>query len=270
MVMPALIVQAPTLTPARYGLGTAAEQAIENGRINSGIAWEPNPCGPAHIDPALCGEAPTERELVDGIGLDSAAPIVVYAGFTCRAVGLSEQQMLDRATRSLATEWVALEQAVWGTTALRLMNDEPGEETVVLSPTPVSLARGLGLLEAHLGASYGGIGVVHAPRQVAAHAASAQLITTEPGRLTTVLGNRWAFGAGYANTGPDGTPAAAGTAWLVVTGAATYRRTPITHRPGRMQEAFNRGTNEIRAVAERTYVIAWDDCVRAAVPITLT
>ncbi|MFE2995008.1 hypothetical protein ACFXG4_08355 [Nocardia sp. NPDC059246] len=270
MAVPPIIVAAPAVSPARFGLQSAADQVAENGRIASGIGWEPLPCGPAHTDPALCGDTPTDRELTDGIGFDTADPIVVYAGFTCHAVGISEQQMRDRAAAALATEWVAVEKTVWSETGLRLMSNTVGEQTAVLSATPVSITRGVGLLEAFLGASYGGVGVLHAPRAVAAHAATAQLLGSEPGRLTTPLGNRWAFGSGYPGTGPDGSAAAAGTTWLVVTGAVTYRRTGVTFRPDTMAQAFDRADNTIRSVAERTYVIAWDDCVRAAVPITLT
>ncbi|MBF6298227.1 hypothetical protein IU459_11815 [Nocardia amamiensis] len=271
-VAPPLLVAAPTITPARFGLQSAADQQLIDPaqRIRNGVAWEPNPCGPAKLDPAECGDTPTDRDVPDGIGLDSAEPIVVYNGFTCRAVGLTEQAMLDRATASLLTEWVAVEQAVWASTGLRLMNDTTGEETAVLAEDPVPLVSGIGLLEGFLGANYGGIGVLHTPREVASHAAAAQQISTEPGRLVTVLGTRWAFGAGYPNTGPDGAPAAADTAWIVATGAVTYRRTEITHRPGSMREAFNYANNEIRAIAERTYVVAWDECVRAAVPVSLT
>ncbi|MRH86005.1 hypothetical protein GFY24_00745 [Nocardia sp. SYP-A9097] len=280
MAVPALIVPTPPLTPARFGLGSAADPITETGRIASGVAWEPNPCGPAHTDPALCGDTPTARELDAGIGLDEADAIRVYAGFTCSAVGLSQDQMTGRATLALSSgEWAAVEAAVWSSTYLRLMRDVAAEDmvpgdppnTVVLSETPVSVTRGLGLVEGFLGAHYGGIGVVHAPRMVAAHAGTAQLLGTEPGRLVTPLGNRWSFGSGYPNTGPDGTAAAAGTAWLVVTGAVTFRRTPVTFRRSPSpREVFDPSTNTFRAVAERAYVVAWDDCVRAAVPITLT
>ncbi|WP_282775896.1 hypothetical protein [Nocardia sp. CC201C] len=278
MAFPPIIVPAPTLTPARAGLRAAADQVTDAANLNRGIAWEPPPCGPAHLDPATCADPPTNRVLDDGLGaLDRAEPIHTYAGFVCRAVGLTEQEMLDRAATALASgEWTAVESAVWSSTHLRLMRDVavPADDdpanTAVLSATPVSLVHGIALAEAFLAANYGGVGVLHAPRLVAAHAAAAQQISIETGRLVTALGNRWAFGAGYPNTGPDGAAAAAGTAWLVVTGAVFYRRGPVVHRPARMTQAFDANTNEIRSVAERVYVVSWDDCVRAAVPVTLT
>lgn len=275
MAVPPLLVPAPAVTPARYGLQSAADLIAPAGRIHSGIQWDRPPCGPAQLDPALCGDDPTELELSAGIGQDRAYPIRVYAGFTCSPVDLTEQAMRTRAEAALMTDWVAVEQSVWADTYLRLMRDEatPGADdpinTPVLAATPVSITRGVGLLEAYLGASYGGIGVIHAPREVATHAATAQLLGSETSRLITPLGNRWAFGSGYPNTGPDGTAAAAGTAWLVVTTGVNYRRTEINHRRTR-EQAFDRDTNTIHVLADRTYVVAWDDCVRAAVPITLT
>ncbi|MGY4103422.1 hypothetical protein ACW2Q0_28245 [Nocardia sp. R16R-3T] len=280
MAAPPMIVPAPTQTPARFGLQSAADMLADYApHMRLGVAWEPPPCGPAHVDPAKCGDAPTDRDanLVDGIGLDTADPITVYAGFTCRSVGLTEQDIEARATAALATEWVAVEQAVWADTYLRLMRDEatPGADdpvnTPVLAEDPVNITRAVGLLEAFLGANYGGIGVIHAPREVAAHAATAQLVTESAGRLLTPLGNRYAFGSGYPNTGPDGTAAAAGTAWLVVTGAVNYRRSVVTSRRSTSpREYFDPADNSVRLVAERTYLVSWDDCVRAAVPVTLT
>lgn len=268
MAMPPLLVPAPALTPARYGLQSAADLVTETGRIHSGVQWDRLPCGPATLDPAQCGDDPTDLDLPAGIPTGLAEPIKVFAGFTCSPVDLTEEKMRARAAAALATDWVAVEQAVWASTELRLMRTGTGA-TVELSATPVSLVRGVGLLEAYLGASYAGVGVIHAPRAVAAHAAASRLVAPSTSYLTTPLGNRWSFGSGYPNTEPDGSAAAAGVAWLVVTTAVQYRRTEIQHRRTREQSTAY-GANRIDAVADRTYVVSWDDCVRAAVPVTLT
>lgn len=269
-VAPPLLVPAPTKVPARYGLASAADQVIvtnEAREIRNGIEWEATPCAPVQLDPADCDGPPTDRTAPDGIPVDQADPITVYAGFSCRLPGLTEDQIMARAAAALSTEWVAIEGAIWSTGDRRLMRTGT-DATVELSPTPVSLTAGVGLLENYLGANYGGIGVLHAPRRIAAHAATAQLLTPESGRLLSPLGNRWSFGAGYPLTEPDGSPAATGVAWIVATGAVQYRRTTVRQR--RLTEIFDPTTNEFDAIAERTYVISWDDCVRAAVPVTLT
>ncbi|MGV9742860.1 hypothetical protein [Nocardia farcinica] len=276
-IAPPLLVPAPPLTPTRFGLSSAADQIIDpTARIAAGVEWEVPPCGPAKLDASTC-DVPDPRTVADGIGTEIADPITVYNGFSCRAVGLTEQQIQERAEAALATEWVAVELALWGSTHLRLMRDVAAPDpnypptTLVLSENPVPLVAGIGMLEAHLGANYAGVGVLHAPRLLAPHAAAARQVETENGRKVTALGTRWAFGAGYPNTGPDGTAAPAGTAWIVATGAVTYRRTGITSRRSTSQrEYFDPATNEVRLTAQRTYVIAWDTCVHAAVPVTLT
>ncbi|WP_280764003.1 hypothetical protein [Prescottella agglutinans] len=55
-VAPALLVAAPTITPARYGLASAADLVVEqNPRFRNGIEFEENPTGPAKLSQAECG-----------------------------------------------------------------------------------------------------------------------------------------------------------------------------------------------------------------------
>ncbi|OZC59268.1 hypothetical protein CH276_22745 [Rhodococcus sp. 06-470-2] len=266
-VAPALYVQTPTLTPARFGLSSAAEQIVESDlHFRNGVEFIENPHGVASLTAAECATGPsTARVVDDGMPLVEAEPIIVYNGFTCRAVGVSETEMLDRARQALASgEWQAVEKAIWDTATLRLMEDGVTDE---LNTTAVPLVQGIGILEAHLYENYGGVGVIHAPRHVAASAAERRQVDTETGRKVTTLGTRWSFGH-YPNTGPDGTEAASGTAWLVGTGAVYTRRSEASSRPTNLAGALNRNTNEIFAIAERTYVAAWET-VPAAVLVTL-
>lgn len=273
-VAPALYVAAPTITPARYGLVSAADMVVESDpHFVNGIEFEQNPCGPAKLAANECVTSPgAEREVPDGIDVVESGPITVYNGFTCRAVGVSEAEMLDRARKSLSGgEWAAVEKAVWSQgDPLRLMNDGTGEgaETEVLTTEAVSLVKGIGLLEEHLADQYGGVGVIHAPRGVAGFAAERRQIDVEGGRKVTTLGTRWSFG-NYPNTDIDGVAAAVDTAWLVATGAVAVRRSEVKQRPTNLGEALDRRTNEIFAIAERTYVVSWE-CVQAAVLVTLT
>lgn len=273
-VAPPIYVAAPTITPSRYGLATAGDLVIESDlHFRNGIEHEQNPSGPAKLSAAECAAGPSATRTVDdGIPTVKSGPIIVYNGFTCRAVGLTEDDMLSRARLALTGgEWAAVERAVWASAdPLRLMNDGDvdGAETEVLTTQAVSLTKGVGLLEDLLGEQYGGVGVIHAPRAVAGFAAKDWQVDTENGRKVTNLGTRWSFGS-YPNTGPDGAPAAADTAWLVATSAVAIRRSEITQRPVTFAEAVNRRTNEVFAIAERTYVVSWE-CVQAAALVTLT
>lgn len=262
-VAPPIYVQAPILTPSRYGLLSAADMPITTDpHLRNGVEFETNPCGPSKIDAADCASPHNRNNLTDGIPLVEAGPIVVYDGFTCRPVGLDEPALLARARAALAAgESAAVEKTVWASAApLRLMADGVTDE---LTTAAVPLVKGIGLLEEHLRSEYGGVGVIHAPVMVAPYAAEKQQIDSDNGRKTTVLGTRWSFGA-YPNSGPDGTAAAVDTAWLVATGAVSLRRTEVTARA-----VFNDKTNEVLALAERTYVVAWE-CVTAAALVSLT
>lgn len=275
VVAPPIYVQAPAVTPSRFGLLSAGDLVIgQDPHLRNGIEWQPKPCGPAKLDPSECGD-PANRTVDDGVPTLTAGPITLYNGFTCRSVGLTEAEMLTRAQDALAAgESAALESTLWteGTAPgqawfaqpLRLMIDGTTE---VISGTPVPLVKGIGLLEAHLDTEYSGVGVIHAPRKVASYAAERSQIDTDAGRKVTTLGTRWSFG-NYPLTGPDGTPAAADTAWLVATGAVSIRRTDVTPRPGNLAAALNKATNEVYFTAERTYVVSWE-CVTAAVLVTL-
>ena len=80
---------------------------------------------------------------------------------------------------------------------------------------------------------------------------------------------RSAPGDAAANTGPDGTPAPDGTAWLYVTGALQVRRSSVLLVPGEGAEGFDRSTNEITMLAERTITIL-RDCLCGAVLVSLS
>ncbi|MFH9016316.1 hypothetical protein ACH4C6_33650 [Streptomyces sp. NPDC017943] len=61
-------------------------------------------------------------------------------------------------------------------------------------------------------------------------------------------------GSGYsaANFGPDGTPAAPGTAWLYISGPVVVRRGPIDVIPDRAGSSIDMRVNGRRVLAERT------------------
>ncbi len=259
-VAPPLLVAAPTITPARYGLASASDLVVEpNPHVRNGIEFEANPTGAAKLSRAECGQD-TTNEFDTGVPIVDAGPISVYQGFTCSAVGLSEDEILDRARRALSGgEWAAVEKAVWDSAELRLM----GPDTQVVTTDPVPLVKGVALLEEVLSDEYGGVGVLHATRGVAPFAAERRQVESESGRKVTTLGTRWSFG-NYPNTTQDGTLAATDTAWIVATGAVQVRRTDVSYR----NVADVRGGDRY-AIAERTYVVSWES-VTAAALVTLT
>ena len=272
-IAPPLYVQAPATTPARYGIIDAANVIAEqNPRFINGVEYIPVSCGIAKLDSRDCLPDPENPRSFDS-GMPemiTAQPITVYNGFSCKMV--TDEERLRYAKEALAGgEQAAIEKALWTDTSIT-NEDHPsprlmGAGTDVLTTAPVSLVAGIAMLERELRDGYGGVGVIHAPVEVAGFAAKDQQIRWEQSKPVSTVGTRYSFGA-YPNADKAGAIAEDGTAWLVATGAVSLRRGEVRDR-GLFDEMVNPITNEIFAIAERTYVVSWE-CVTAAVLVTLT
>lgn len=267
-VAPPVYVEAtPTLTPSRFGLLSAAELVSwDDPHLHNGVEFQPNPVGEAGFEATDCVNVPADpRDIPDGVPTATTGPVIVYGGFTCRTVGITDTILNQYARARLAAGEVAgVESKVW---------DQIGAEATILSPTAVGLIDAVGLIEEWFGARYGGTPTIHAARRLGAWAGAKALATREASKLVTTLGSVWSFGH-YAGGAPasfepadpeDPVPAL----WLIATGQVQVRRSDVTVLGGTMQSALHRTTNTVTAVAHRTYVTSWDD-VSAAVPITLT
>jgi hypothetical protein len=124
------------------------------------------------------------------------------------------------------------------------------------------VAQALGLLEQELADCYAGQGLIHVPRSALPTLAAWNLASVVDGRLVTPAGNLIVAGTGYTGSAPDGTVAAAGTAWIYATGAAWgYRSDPYVSR---LRDSLDRTSNTIRMLAERTYLLGFECCLLAA------
>jgi hypothetical protein len=130
----------------------------------------------------------------------------------------------------------------------------------------VPLAQGLGLLEAIIGQQYGALGVIHLPRAVALQALGEHLLETKGGRLQTMLGTPVVAGAGYPGSGPDGS-SIPGKPWIYASAALFGYRSDVFTSSNRAGDLLDRASNDLYAVAERTYLLGFDDCTTAAVQI---
>jgi hypothetical protein len=89
---------------------------------------------------------------------------------------------------------------------------------------------------------YGGVAYIHAPVEVAALAAEAGLILQDgPNRKVTPMGSVWSFGAYPAGS-------------VIVTGQTAVWRAPEIQ----VYDSFDRTSNEVVLVAERTYSVAFE------------
>lgn len=263
-----VLVEAPALTPSRYGLLSVASRPDADTHWPNGVQYQPNPAPHASLDVTDCTADVPSKDVPDGIDVDEGYPIRYWSGATCKAVGTSREQVNDRATTQLlAAEGPTLEQTVWAGDLGRTFMDE---DTVVLGAG--GLVAAIGALEDWLYRHYAGTGVIHVPRFLAPQLGKDSIIATSGGRAATkVLETPVSLGA-YPAVGPDDTDpderayvaAPDGKVWLVATGAVQLWTTDIKVHTDHGAAYFTAHTNTIQAIAERTAVITWDD-VSAAV-----
>ncbi|MDQ1018954.1 cupin [Streptomyces afghaniensis] len=260
--------------PLPYGILGGCTDVIDVDDVHEllGVEWMALGCCPVR-DTDWCsdespgeespGSPPGQKEFCDPAH-EEADPVTIYAGVRCSTIGWSYQEAIEHVRASLELgEQQAVESAFWRyTLAPRAIDLTPAEG-------PVSLAQGVAALEGCLAESYGGVGTLHVPTGAAALLGCCNIAYVDGNRLSTLAGNCVIVGSGYsaANTGPDGTPAEPGTAWLYISGPVVVRRGPIDVIPDRAGASIDRRVNDRRVLAERTYVPA-TTCTVCAVQVT--
>lgn len=249
------------VTDDRYGYLATVTVTVEEDGVTPGVF---TPAGP--LDAAVSmSKVPTE-----GIDLVVADPFTLYTLFRCAPVGVDLE---DRARRALRIgEQRAVEQAVGDRLAL-------ADGAVDLTPAggAVHPVDGVALLEQFAAANYGGVPVIHSPRNVGT------LLTTEGtviragngARLETVQGAAFSSGGGYTLAGPPTDAqdpdtiqdAAAGEAWLYVTGQVVVRRSPSVEAVPMTMARSPQATNDALVLAERPYAASWE-CITGAVRVS--
>lgn len=260
---PPQVVSAPLTTAPRFGLYSVATVLDDQQRVGCGVVYVPeaiSPSGFAWLH--QCGSSSTkvfgdEPDFVSGDGFWA------ITGVTC----LRDNIEAVAAARLQLDEPAIVEHQIW-TGSLGLDPEFDASTTPKLAgSSAVSLPVGVGLLEAYLGDNYNGQGVIHSSRLVAPAAGRDLLVSPSGGKLTTLLGTPWAFGQGYSvNTGPGGAAAAAGQAWLYVTGQVVVRRGKPFYST--LEQSLDRSTNEVQVIAERPVAVTVDG-ILAAVLVSL-
>lgn len=289
-IYPPITIEAPPVERYSGGLYSVAPPQpgpVVDGnprRWENGIQYQSETCADPSTWAVTCPDD-DEREAKEAtleLPLVNGTPFVAYLGINCSLPGktLEEFARLVRNALELC-EQRAVEHTFWTGD----MGNDPHLANGVYDPdtnpdgveilgdsgtTALGVMQGVGALESWLGENYCGIGVLHAPRGLAAYAAHFNLIKDGSGsQLLTPLRNRWAFGGGYViNTGPDGTPAEEGTAWVYATGQVNIWRSEIWIQPDQLRQAFALRTNTVEMFAERAFVIT-KECRTAAVRVRL-
>jgi hypothetical protein len=188
-------------------------------------------------------------------------PFSVFMSYDCAGVPADQaRDVLQR--RFEASEAAAVEEIVWYRTPFG--SGMTSFKDSAYNPTSPDTATGIVDAVARLEEAFywdrTELGAIHAPRWVYPLAANAGLIVRDRNQLRTPTDTLWAFGVGYqASNGPaDATAsAAAGQAWMYMTGPLAQWRSDVTVQPD-AGASFDRLTNNTGLVAYRTYVVAWD------------
>lgn len=231
----------PAAQPTTVGLYGAANviEYDDPTRLAQGLLLRNVNCGPSGAAPLGCADTQPARG-GDRAGDSLFEGLLAWAVDDC-GTGAAEADQRERAQQLLRLrERPLAEQHTAGLLA-------------AAAPAPgaaAGLVAALGAVEAHL-AGLGISGVVHAAAKWAAAAEAMHLIVRSGASMLTPLGNRWAFGGGYADL--DGV--------LYGTGAVTVHRGPVDVRAG-----LTARTNERLVTAEREVVVAWE-CTTVAATI---
>lgn len=270
---PPVSVAAPARQPGRFGLfSVTAEVPQPELRFQNGVEFDPVPCGPARgvsgacvdVGSVVIGDEEYGAALRLGANIDtvSALPFAVYGWYDCSSLGRPIGEGLARAREHLAAgEERAVEQAIHD----GLLDNAPAFDTAVdLTPGGgASAVDGLGILEGFIGGEYGGVGVIHMPRQAVARLSGQ--VSRQGQHLETRLGNLVAAGGGYDLSQAAGL--AGDTATFYATSIPVMRRSEVFTTPDQ-EHILNRNLNDVTAVAQRVYVIGWE-CVTVKVTVDI-
>jgi hypothetical protein len=269
---PRIRIDGPLPRPPRYTLSSVAQAVPDDAHWRAGGAVTGYPSdAPSGHDPCSAG---TSR-IKDGPSAPNYTGVfpafTAYLGEACGTYGIGDYDEFRRRSEVALAARVsmALEQQLASASYV----DAPhmGDDDVVLLATgaAVPVVTALGYLEDHLGAS-GQDGIIHVTPAVAA--VLGDWLRDDRGVLRTGRGTPVAVGDGYigADTPTSGgskdTDAAAGQAWLYVTGPVLYRLdSEIVSLPETLAEALDRATNDVVFRAEQDLWVAWDKQVQGAV-----
>jgi hypothetical protein len=286
----AVYVDQPAVGNIRYGLFSAANgpfQMPEHGAVG-GVQYLEEHCGQAHLLAAASCSNPT---ITANAALDSCdgtaigLPFQVVAGIKTGAFPYNNDEVMRRVrVRLNDNAQYVTEQAFWGGNAdvqpalqRPELNGGSGILDVTPNPgTPVTIEYGVGLLEDAL-SQYSYPGIIHARPLVTPFLVERQLSPLpvrdargSEGIQYTPMGNAWSFGRGYSGNKPnnDSTVPAAGTAYMVATGATTvWRDNDVYVSPP--EKTFDRSGNAWQTTAQQAYAITVD-CVAFFVLVNLT
>jgi hypothetical protein len=257
---------APTGVEAyRYGLFSVAMMPDDDVRWQLGLEYEPLQGAIGQLRASECVDdytgsvAPTEIP-----GAQQAIPFLVTGDYFCKSAARSLQEAEERARLHLAA---SEERSVEFAIATGSAGNEPsfqGATDLTPSAGPVSLIEAFSVLESALVFDRHSVGTIHIPRRLATYAKDRSLMMYVGQHMETCLGTYVVPGAGYdiANIGPDGLAPAAGEYWVYATSRPVIRRGSVFLQTDE-SKFLDRNTNDVFIIAQREYIVQWDQDVLA-------
>lgn len=242
--MPRVEVQAPALSAYPFGvLSVATPVEPADAHKYAGVWWTSKAVGAVGTTYSPCDvDAPSPINALDPNVVcttgESKIVFTLYAYNDGSVGGGSLDEKFARASELLiAGEQRAIEEALWA--ALALHDTAAG--------TAASPLEALALLEQEATGVYAGTPTMHVSRTNAT--LCHDVLAPQGSKLKTLLGSDVVAGGGYGSN-----------AVIYATGPLVMTRGPILN----LGQHYDRATNDISAVVERTYSIGWDGSALSA------
>lgn len=242
------LIDSPPITPRPYGLFSVAPPTNGSERWSFGVSFKPSVgCLTADTWQDACIQGgPGGDKVLTPFECDpiTASPFMVYV--LSQSGGIDQSLAGAQASGALeAAEEHAVEDHLWY---------EMSAAATDLGPA-VDGRTALAVLEANLAVGYRGQGVIHLTPYGATMMVD-YLVATPSGLVTKACGTPVVVGSGY---GDRSSP----TLEAIATGGLFIRRGEVSEL-----SAWDREVNDVYALAEREYLVAWD-CIALKVSVAL-
>lgn len=252
------LIDAPPISPIRYGLFTAAQGPfnLDVRGIGAGISFLTDHCGGSELYDANCLTNPT-KVFVEGSDTMAAEPFWVYAKKHCGAAGRTAQE-IEQAVRQqlISGEQNDVENAVWTGGGIGVAPSLIAAGATIVTPSAPGAGAAIAALEEAAYDTFGYNGVIHINTRGYAALAYSQMLVRDGAQLKTPIGTVYSIGSGYGINGPADVAPAAGFVWAFMTSTTSVWRSEIMVPP--VLDTFDRTLNQYNAVAERVYAVTWD------------
>jgi hypothetical protein len=255
---PASVVAGAARQPLPYGLFSVLNADARNLSGDrwegGGVTWEfllnsgLGALGPVQSNGNAASGLPKTLTKEPSSHIANATQFSIYGEYVATPVAWTPEDIQGRATDMLLTfEEAQVEAQFWTGAAGGLPNLASSNNTNLGTFTEADLAEALGVLEEHISTTYGSLGAIHMTRSYATYLLAPGHIVSVNNKLFTRLGTPVVAGTGYQLGSIRATPA-----------LFAYRSDIFTSSSER-GDLLDRGLNNLYGIAERSYLIGFDN-----------